>query len=100
AVTGVADSLSDTTLQSFGRHPFCPILAVDLPAHVPVTGRRDRCQHPRIGRPVAERAAEPRPRVHPEGLADRLLSAPDVVSDPFVREMRHAPVVVAVTGDD
>ena len=66
---------------------------------VSVAGRRDRSEHPRIRCPVAERATEPRPRVDAAGLADRLLGAPDVVSDALVGEMRHPPVVVAVTAD-
>ena len=99
SVADAPDPLADAALQPFGRRAFRPVLAVDVPPHVPVAGRRDRSEHPRIRCPVAERAAEPRPRVHAAGLADRLFGAPDVVSDALVGEMRHPPVVVAVTAD-
>ena len=99
SVAGAADPLADAPFQPIDRCVFCPVLGVDVPPHVSVAGCRERSEHPRIAGPVPERASEPRPRIHAARLADRLLGALDVVSNPLVGEVRHARVVVAVTAD-
>ena len=76
-----------------------PVLRFDVPGHVAVPGRGDRGQDSRVLAAGAERAPEPRLRIHAGRVDDDPLGLGDVGAQALRREERHADVVEAMVAD-